>query len=89
MRRALVDRGMDQTANLELAFETNFLRDHAGAITSDPRVAILELVANAYDAGATFVEISWPSEATGKISVSDNGTGMTRAEFSRRWGTLA
>ena len=80
---------MSQTDVLPLAFGSNFLRDHAGIITSDPRVAILELVANAYDAGATRVDVLWPSEATGTISVSDNGTGMTKDEFSRRWGTLS
>ena len=52
-------------------------------------MAILELVANAYDAGATRVEVIWPAEATGMINVSDSGTGMTRGEFYRRWGTLS
>jgi hypothetical protein len=80
---------MDEIANLPLAFGTNFLRDHTGTITSDPRVAILEMVANAYDAGATKVEVTWPLEASGEIIVADNGTGMTKDEFSRRWGTLS
>lgn len=80
---------MNQTGVLPLAFGANFLRDHAGTITSDPRVAILELVANAYDAGATRVDVLWPTEAAGEIRVSDNGTGMTRDEFARRWGTLS
>jgi histidine kinase/DNA gyrase B/HSP90-like ATPase len=80
---------MDDNANLPLAFGSNFLRDHAGAITADPRVAILELLANAYDAGATKVEISWPSGAAGELKIIDNGIGMTREEFSRRWGTLS
>ena len=38
--------------NLELfAFSTSFLRDHAGHIITDPRIAITEPIANAYDAG--------------------------------------
>src|ERR1017187_8349909 len=53
--------------NLSLPFTlgANFLRDHAGHIISDTRVAITELIANAYDAGATSVVgadsiPSWP-----------------------------
>ncbi len=80
---------MSENVNLPLAFGSNFLRDHAGPITTDPRIAILELVANAYDAGASRVEIIWPSGVSGEIKVTDNGTGMTRDEFARRWGTLS
>lgn len=37
----------------EFAFADRFLQDHAGRIITEPRIAIVELVANAYDAGAT------------------------------------
>jgi len=70
------------------AFADRFLQDHAGQIISEPRTAILELIANSYDAGATKIEIIWPTEKGQKFSVADDGIGMTKADFERRWGTL-
>ncbi len=75
-------------ANAPFAFADRFLQDHAGQIISEPRTAILELIANAYDAGATKIDITWPIQRGEKFSVVDNGIGMTRAEFERRWRTL-
>ncbi|OLV19223.1 hypothetical protein BOO71_0003460 [Deinococcus marmoris] len=63
------------------------MRHHAGSIIRDPRYAITELVANAWDAGATVVQVAWP-EARGDIVVSDNGSGMTEQEFLSRWNVL-
>jgi hypothetical protein len=39
------------------SFADRFLQDHAGQIISEPRIAILELIANSYDAGATKINI--------------------------------
>lgn len=52
------------------------------------RTAILELIANSYDAGATKIDIIWPTEKGDKFSITDNGIGMTKAEFEKRWKTL-
>lgn len=71
------------------SFGPRFLHDHAGHIITDPRIAIVELVANSYDAGATLVEIRWPKELGGTFQISDNGTGMSFEEFNRRWKTLS
>jgi hypothetical protein len=73
----------------QLTFGRGFLRDHAGQLVDDPRVAIIELVANCYDAGATDVRIEWPTTPGKLLSVTDNGIGMTRAQLGRRWMTLA
>jgi hypothetical protein len=70
------------------AFADRFLQDHAGQIISEPRTAILELIANSYDAGATMIDIVWPTERGQKFSVSDDGIGMTKTEFEKRWRTL-
>jgi len=65
-----------------------FLQDHAGQIITEPRTAILELIANAYDAGATEILIDWPDEKGQVLQVIDNGIGMTQDEFQKRWGKL-
>lgn len=78
---------MRQT-NLPFIFGSEFLRDHAGHLISEPRIAIVELIANAYDAGATEARVTWPEAENGYFEVLDNGTGMTEAEFHRRWRTL-
>lgn len=70
------------------AFADRFLQDHAGQIISEPRTAMLELIANSYDAGATKIDISWPTEKGQQFSVADNGIGMTKTEFEKRWKTL-
>jgi len=38
-------------------FDDNFLKTHAGQIIHDPDIAIIELVANSWDAGARIVKI--------------------------------
>lgn len=75
-------------ADAPFAFADRFLQDHAGQIISEPRTAILELIANSYDAGATQIDILWPTEKGEKFSVTDNGIGMTKTEFEKRWKTL-
>ena len=52
---------------------------------SDPKIAIVELVANAWDAGATQVDITWPTDPAGEFNIEDNGTGMSEKEFRTRW----
>lgn len=70
-------------------FDERFLGKYAGSIMSDPTIALVELVANAWDAYATEVSIVWP-EAGSKtpFSIRDNGSGMSKGEFSKRWRTL-
>lgn len=74
-----------------LLFAPRFLESHAGAsVLRDPVTAIVELVANAWDARATDVHITWPDEARGDaFKIEDNGHGMTADEFNRRWFTLS
>lgn len=47
-----------------------------------------ELVANAWDAGATNVNISIPEDYGSKLVVEDNGTGLTQEQFLSRWMKL-
>jgi hypothetical protein len=70
-------------------FDERFLGRYAGAIMSDPTTALVELVANSWDAYATEVNIQWPDRSTNTpFRIEDNGIGMTAEEFETRWRTL-
>jgi hypothetical protein len=67
-------------------FSPEFLEDHARRLVNDPKIALVEIVANCWDAGADRVAISWPEDAVPEmLSVEDNGTGMEREQFLHRW----
>jgi hypothetical protein len=76
-------------ADSGLRFGANFLSDYAGSIMEDPRIALVELIANCYDAGATQVTLIWPEEHDGTVELRDNGTGMTFDQLEQRWQTLS
>src|SRR5438067_13445043 len=84
----MADQTQGTFEDMQVSFGERFLQDHAGQIITEPRIALLELIANGYDAGATRVEVDWPAERGGEFAVADNGTGMTRQELERRWTTL-
>ena len=69
-------------------FEDDYLVRSLGNIVRDSEYALTELVANAWDAGATRVNIDVPTQQGGLIKVADNGVGMTRDEFRQRWMKL-
>ncbi len=81
-----------RTQLLLLSFGNGFLQDHAGLIMTDPKIAIVELVANSWDAGADRVDITWPEwshdVSSGFMAIEDDGTGMTYDEFTERWREL-
>ncbi|HEU6438188.1 MAG TPA: ATP-binding protein [Nitratidesulfovibrio sp.] len=54
-------------------------------IIEKPTIAILELIANSWDAGATRVEIIIPSSQSVPFSITDNGHGMTLEDFQNHW----
>lgn len=73
-----------------LLYDERFLESYAGAIITDPSTAIVELVANCWDAYATEVKITWPDvELQRQFKILDNGHGMTREEFQYIWRTIA
>lgn len=69
-------------------FEDDYLLRELGQVAHVPQVALTELVANAWDAGATKVNLSLPVRKTETLTVSDNGHGMTPSQFKKRWMTL-
>ena len=74
----------------ELIYDDRFWEQYVGTkLVTDRVIAIVELVANCWDAGAKRVEIDWPEESGQSLSVKDDGEGMTKEEFYRRWGGMS
>lgn len=72
----------------EAQYEEDFLLRDLGAVVQRADIALTELVANAYDAGASKVEITIPSEYGKQIVISDDGVGMSKEQFQQRWMKL-
>lgn len=77
----------DQTRHLSL-FEEDYLLRELGPVAHVPQVALTELVANAWDAGASKVDLFLPYELGGTLTAVDDGHGMTAQQFRKRWMTL-
>lgn len=75
--------------NKELAFRVSAgLKNLIGRdLISDKYIAVFELVKNSYDAGASLVKISYlvSFDGTGRIIISDNGSGMTYEDIIKKW----
>ena len=69
-------------------FEENFITRSYSSIVKQPDVALTELVANAWDAGASSVRISIPDKYGELLYVEDDGVGMDEQEFQNRWMKL-
>lgn len=70
-------------------FEDDYLlRTVGSSVASKPDVALTELVANAWDAGATEVNIFIPDHVNDILYVEDNGVGMSKEDFQNRWMKL-
>lgn len=54
-------------------------------IINNPQISIIELIANAWDAGATKVTINWPKSDDDYFFIEDNGCGMTDEDFRSHW----
>jgi hypothetical protein len=69
-------------------FEEDYLLRTLGHIARDPEVALTELVANAWDAGAALVDITIPLTKGANLVIKDDGHGMTAQQFKGRWMRL-
>ena len=69
-------------------FEDDYITRSLGPIVNQPDVALTELVANAWDAGASHVRISIPEENRQMLYIEDDGVGMTEEEFQNHWMKL-
>lgn len=79
---------MSDSAIQSSLFEEDYLLRELGQVAHVPQVALTELVANAWDAGASKVDIVLPNELGGTLTVTDDGHGMSPEQFKRRWMTL-
>ena len=68
----------------ETTYEKDFLRRDLGAIVHRSDMALTELVANAYDAGASKVDIVVPDSFGRTMVIEDDGVGMTEQHFRER-----
>lgn len=69
-------------------YEDDYIIRSLGTIVSQPDIALTELVANAWDAGATKVYISIPENNNQILYVEDDGVGMSEEEFKQHWMKL-
>lgn len=70
-------------------FENNFIEKTYNTVVTDMSVAFSELVANAWDAGASCIDIILPDAPNQYIIIEDDGFGMTNDEFQNRWMVIA
>lgn len=70
-------------------FDERFLEKYAGnKILHDPITAVIELIANSWDAGAHNVNITWPTKDKKRFEITDDGCGLTSIEFEKIWSRL-
>jgi len=74
--------------NQGVLFEQNYLLRTLGGVAKKADVALTELVANAWDAGASRVDIKLPQSVGDALIIEDDGTGMTSDQFHERWMKL-
>ena len=69
-------------------FEEDFITRSLGSIVNQPDVALTELVANAWDAGASHVKIFIPDKRDEILFIEDDGIGMNEDDFQNHWMKL-
>jgi HSP90 family molecular chaperone len=82
-----------QQQSLNFTVDARLLQELGERLVGKPHIALAELVKNAYDADATFVEIAFApgknlggkQKGKGEIIVKDDGHGMTFDDFHNFW----
>ncbi len=88
MARMRQTSAIDQRKLFESHYEDDFLARTVGDLIRRPEVALGELVANAWDAGAAHVDVKIPVAHDEELSIEDDGCGLTKRQFDERWMTL-
>ena len=81
---------MNEIAEDKLRFKpkARIIRTIGDQLISGPEAAVIELVKNAYDADANFVEIKFTpplQSGDGRISITDDGHGMSLDDIRLKW----
>ena len=81
---------MNDIADDKLRFKpkARIIRTIGDQLISGPEAAVIELVKNAYDADANFVEIKFTpplKSGEGRISITDDGHGMSLDDIRLKW----
>jgi predicted transcriptional regulator len=79
---------MSQKSDVQ-KYEPDFFERTYPSITKDVSIAFSEIVANAWDASSTRINITIPRELNENIIIEDNGSGMTDDEFRNRWMVIS
>lgn len=83
---------------LKLKIDAHVVRQLGAELISGPEIALLELVKNSFDADADYCHVDIKTEYIeklegqdykGKISIRDNGHGMSRNVINRNWLTIS
>ena len=69
----------------DFTFGSAYLRDHAGSLISEPNIAIVELIANAYDAGATKVIVKWPEHRNEQFEMMNIQQAIDAPRIHHQW----
>lgn len=79
---------MDNEVLYPSLFEDDYITRSLGPIVNKPDIALTELVANAWDAGASNVCIMIPAQNNNLLYIEDDGVGMSEDEFQNHWMKL-
>ena len=79
----MTDKAVDQP---DFFYEDRFLESWVGSIISDPSTAIVELVANCWDAYATDVKITWPDKRNNRPFSGDRKSNRMSTSMAHVWG---
>jgi signal transduction histidine kinase len=80
-----IEEALEGFQPVKFQADSALLRELGERLVGQPHIALAELIKNAYDADATLCTIYIDRD---QIIVTDNGHGMTEAEFLRHWMTI-
>ena len=80
-----------ETIPFRFKISGNLIKKLGEESIANKNIAILELIKNSYDAGATLVEVELKNITTSNpsIRIADNGKGMTSTDLENKWLNIA